>query len=159
VFKRDEDGNATGFSTRFWVYTIIASVIICWIGWRTQDTANKVDAQVSNNTAFVEETNHCLRQVVDVLTTRVGYNDQINSLARRADDLDLRRQAIWEQLVVDLANSNNDDGLNQKALGRFFTANEQIKNDQAALAQAQAELRVEREGSQYPDCAQIEPQR
>lgn len=52
MFEKKADGTYR-FSRRFWVYTTIATVIICWIGWRTQDTANRVDEQVRYNTEFV----------------------------------------------------------------------------------------------------------
>lgn len=149
MFKRKADGTC-GFSTRFWVYTAVATVLICFIGIRTQVAADRAEdalaaskQQAASATDFAAVTNACLAEVVSVLTTRVGYNDRIS-------DLDQRRQAVWEALVDDLAKGGNDDGLNMEALKRFYAANQKIKADQAQLAE-------EREQVQYPRCTQLPP--
>lgn len=151
MFKRKADGTC-GFSTRFWIYTAVASMLIVFIGVRTQVAADRAEdalaaskQQATEAAAFSVATNDCLAQVISVLTTRVGYNDRIA-------DLDLRRQAVWEQLVDDLAKGGNDDGLNMEALQRFYAANQTIKADQARLAE-------EREKNQYPRCTQLQPPR
>lgn len=151
MFKRHDDGTYS-FSTRFWVYSTIATVIICWIGWRTQDTANKVEAQAAATALFANDTNNCLVDVVSVLTTRVGYNDAIAALDQRRQEIDARRQQIWDKLVDDLAASNNSDGLNMAALAHFREANAKLKADQAKLAADQATLVERRDSNQYPEC-------
>ncbi|ASZ74656.1 hypothetical protein KHO57_gp081 [Mycobacterium phage Phabba] len=138
MFEKKSDGTYR-FSRRFWVYTTIATLIICWIGWRTQDTADRVDEQVAYNSEFVINTNECLQQVVSVLTTRVGYNERIA-------ELDSRRQKVWEQLVANLAASDNSAGLNQAALTDFQKELADINADQAETAKLRAE-------NQYPQCA------
>jgi hypothetical protein len=137
MFTRKSDGTYR-FSTRFWVYSVIATLVIAWIGWRTQMTANEVERQAATTSQFSEDTNKCLTDVVAVLTTRIGYNEVIESL-------DKRRQDIWEQLVTDLAIADNSTGLNQAALDRFSKANALLKADQARLIRA-------RESNQYPNC-------
>lgn len=151
MFSKREDGTYS-FSVRFWAYSAIATVIICWIGWRTQDTANKVEDQARATAQFANDTNDCLVDVVRVLTTRVGYNDAIATLDKRRQVIDSRRQAIWDQLVDDLAASNNSTGLDMGALTRFRTANAQLKTDQSALAADTAKLVEQRDNNQYPEC-------
>ena len=142
MFEKKADGTYR-FSRRFWVYTTIATLIICWIGWRTQDTANRVENQVQTNTAFAAQTNDCLKQVVDVLTTRVGYNEEIAKL-------DKRRDTALETLIADLATANNSAGLNIDALSRYRTTIGEIDADSAKLA-------TQREKNQYPNCTQLPP--
>ncbi|WP_218894735.1 hypothetical protein [Mycolicibacterium vinylchloridicum] len=141
VFKKRADGTYR-FSTRFWVYTSIATVIICWIGWRTQATANEVERQAKDTKEYSVQNNDCLKQVVEVLTTRVGYNDAL-------DRLDTRREAIWDSLVDNLAVADNSAGLNQAALYQFQQA-------RAALRQDRVDLIKAREENQYPRCTQIQ---
>jgi hypothetical protein len=131
------------YSTRFWVICAVSAMMFGFIGWRTQDTADRVEDQVNFTTAYGFQTNDCLNQLISVLTTRVGYNEEIAKL-------DARRQQIWEQLVTDLADSEGNTSLNRGALDRFFEANEGIKSDQAKIAQ-------QREKNQYPDCSQDLP--
>ncbi|AEL97758.1 hypothetical protein DANDELION_88 [Mycobacterium phage Dandelion] len=152
MFRRKSDGTYA-LSARFWTYAVIAALIIVWIGIRTQRTANLQEEQARNTTEFAAATNRCLNQVIDVLTTRVGYNDQIAELDRRWSVLDARRQAIWDQLVFDLAQANNSDGLNKQALDRFLTSNAQLKDEIGAIRSEQAKLGERREEVQYPDCA------
>jgi len=137
MFKKDKDGTYS-YSARFWAYAVFATVIICWIGWRTQDTANKVERQAAQTAQFANDTNDCLVDVVKVLTTRVGYNDEIANL-------DARRQMIWDRLVDDLAAADNSAGLSLQALTRFREANAALKVDQAKLI-------AQRETNQYPEC-------
>ncbi|QZE10422.1 membrane protein [Mycobacterium phage ScoobyDoobyDoo] len=141
MFKKTSD-DTYAFSGRFWTYVVIASMFIVWIGWRTQETSNRVEDQVRYNTQFAEETNKCLAEVVGVIKTRATYNDEIA-------ELDARRQAIWEKLVDDLAAANNSDGLNLQALEAFRRANSQLRIDQAQVTK-------ERDKNQYPRCVQIE---
>ncbi|MUL44455.1 hypothetical protein FZI85_17165 [Mycobacterium sp. CBMA293] len=137
MFTRKADGTYR-FSTRFLVYCVIATLVIAWIGWRTQETANEVEHQAATTTKFAEDTNQCLTDVVTVLTTRVGYNEVIEAL-------DKRRQDIWEQLVTDLAIADDNVSLSQAALDRFSKANAVLKADQASLLKARA-------SAQYPHC-------
>lgn len=147
MFRKKADGTC-GFSVRFWVYTAVATVLICFIGIRTQVAADRAEdalaaskQQAAEATAFSVATNDCLKQVISVLTTRVGYNEAL-------ENLDKRRQDVWEQLVADLAKGGNDDGLNLEALKRFQEANTRLKADQTKLA-------AERARNQYPspNCA------
>lgn len=138
------------FSNRFWIYSIIATVIISWIGWRTQATANQVERQAASTSQFASDTNDCLADVVRVLTTRVGFNEEIDALDKRRQDLDLRRQAVWEQLVADLSTSNNA----REPLQRFETNNAAVKAEQAKIREDQAKLVKERATNVYPDCQQ-----
>ena len=150
LYRTKKDGSY-GFSSRFWTYTIIATIIIGWIGWRTQDTANRVQRQSQITTQFAELTNDCLQQVVDTLTTRVGYNDDIAQL----DD---RRQRAWEGLIFSLSAIQTNQTQAQRdeqaepILDQFTAEIRAINADQARLAS-------KREQNQYPNCAQIEPQR
>ncbi|ACH62083.1 hypothetical protein MYRNA_75 [Mycobacterium phage Myrna] len=143
MFTKKEDGTYR-FSTRFWVYTTIATLIICWIGWRTQDTANRVENQVTTNTAFATATNDCLQQVIDVLTTRVGYSDEIAKL-------EARRDGALDKLIADLATSQGDPGLNMTALNEYRATIADVNTDQDELA-------TQREKNQYPNCTQLPPQ-
>jgi cytolysin (calcineurin-like family phosphatase) len=140
MFKKKADGTYA-YSSRFWTYVVIATFFIVWIGVRTQQTADQVENQAAATAEFANETNACLVQVVNVLTTRVGYNDDIAKL-------DERRQAVWEQLVTDLSLGEGNADLNKAALQRFFTVNAEIKKDQAKVAAA-------REKNQYPECSQF----
>lgn len=137
MFKKHEDGTYS-FSVRFWTYACVATVIICWIGWRTQDTANKVEDQAAATAQFANDTNNCLVDVVDVLTTRVGYNDEIAKL-------DARRQMIWDHLVDELAAANGNPALFETALAHFRADNAKLKADQAKVIE-------ERDTNTYPEC-------
>ena len=137
MFRKRADGTFV-FTRRFWVTAIVGCTLICLIGLSTQRTANRTEALTQETRAYADQTNQCLADVVAVLTTRVGYNEQINAL-------DLRRQAVWETLVTDLSLGNGSAAINAAALDKFFDANAVIKQDQAKLAQ-------EREENQYPDC-------
>lgn len=139
VFTKKADGTYR-YSTRFWVVAAIAATLITLIGFSTQRTADRTDALSKETRSYADQTNQCLADVVKVLTTRVGYNEAL-------DGLDKRRQAVWEQLVTDLAASDNSAGLNRAALERFMADNAIVKADQAALVKA-------REANQYPDCPQ-----
>lgn len=154
MYKRNEDGSLS-FTKRFWVYTIIASAIIVWIGYRTQTTADKVEDTTRQTAQFAQDTNNCLADVVDVLTARVGYNEALDALDRRRQAVDAQRQSVWEQLVADLAAADNHDGLNLAALHKFEKANQAIKDEQAAITRDQNNLVSARNSNQYPECPQI----
>lgn len=137
MFHKRADGTYV-FTRRFWVTAFIAGTLICLIGFSTQRTANRTDALSEETRAYANQTNECLVQVIDVLTTRVGYNDEIAKL-------DSRRQQVWENLVTDLSLGEGSAELNRAALSRFFQANQAIKDDQAKIAKL-------REENQYPNC-------
>lgn len=79
LYRKKVDGTYM-LSTRFWVCAIIATVIICYIGWRTQDTADRVENQSML-------TRDCLTQVITALTvarTITNQNDQLSEEQRTA---------------------------------------------------------------------------
>jgi len=138
MMYRKKNGTEYYFTIQFWVVVTVATLVIGFIGWRTQDTANKVEDQAASTAQFANDTNDCLVDVVAVLTTRVGYNEQIAVL-------DARRQSIWDKLVDDLASADNSQGLNMDALARFRVANTALKADQAKLI-------AQRDDNTYPEC-------
>lgn len=153
MFTKKPDGTYR-FSTRFWVVAVISATLISLIGLSTQRTADRTDALSAETRAYAEQTNGCLADVVDVINTRNGYNEAIYRLDDRRNQVDLQRQAIWEQLVTDLAAADNDRGLNLEALNRFQVANAEVKKTQAQIIEDQAKLRQERRETSYPKCPQ-----
>lgn len=85
VYTENRDGSFR-FSNRFWVYTIIASVIICYIGWRTQDTADRVENQSML-------TRDCLTQVISALQVA-------RSVAQENDNLSERQRDAYNAVVT-----------------------------------------------------------
>lgn len=82
---RKKDNGEFGFSRRFWVYTIIATMFIVWIGYRTQMTANRVEEQAVTTREFSAQTSECLNTVLDTLKARTQINienDEISQAER-----------------------------------------------------------------------------
>lgn len=156
-----ETNDDTRWPGRAWVVLFLAGVFVCWIGWNTQVARNETENQAQQTTDFAKQTNDCLSTVITVLKARVGYNEQIDTLDTRRRALDVRRQAVWEKLVSDLARANNSDGLNIEALRSFMTENSKVKSDQAQLAADQDKLTADRNSNAYPDpnCGIKLPQR
>lgn len=100
MYKKKADGTYA-YSGRFWTYVVIATILIAWIGWRTQATADRVEVQAKETAAFAASTNDCLNQVVSTLKERVGYNDRIGELRDR-------RVNSIARLIADLARIDTD---------------------------------------------------
>lgn len=129
----------------------MAGVFVCWIGWNTQMARNETERQAQQTTDFARQTNECLSQVIGTLTTRVGYNEQLDAINQRRVALDIKRQAVWEKLVADLAQANNSNGLNMEALKSFMAANAEVKEGQAKLAADEAKVTADRNANAYPE--------
>lgn len=82
MFTEKSDGSYR-FSTRFWAYTAIATLLIVFIGVRTQLTANRVEQQARETTEFSRVTKDCLNQLIVTLKDRTAYNGQIEDLNDR----------------------------------------------------------------------------
>jgi len=141
----------TRWPGRAWVVLFLAGVFVCWIGWNTQMARNETENQAQQTTDFAKQTNECLSLVIETLKTRVGYNEQLDAISQRRVALDIKRQAVWEKLVADLAQANNSNGLNMEALKSFMTANAEVKAGQAKLAADEAKLQADRNTNTYPD--------
>lgn len=137
MFKKHEDGTYS-FSARFWTYAIIASVIIVWIGWRTQDTANKVERQARETSQFAAANNMCINQILATIKDRNVYTDRLAVLDGVHD------KAVMD-LIVNIAKIDPNlrtperDVVAREVLTKFFTdINEIDKNRADALAQRAA---------------------
>jgi hypothetical protein len=146
-----ETNDDTRWPGRAWVVLFLAGVFVCWIGWNTQTARNETDRQAQQTTDFARQTNECLSLVIGVLKTRVGYNEQLDTINQRRVALDARRQVVWEKLVADLAQANNSDGLNMEALKAFMSANAEVKAGQVKLLADEAKLTQDRNANAYPE--------
>ena len=100
MYKENEDGTRS-FSTRFWVYTVIATLIIIFIGWHTQDTANKVEATAQATAAYAEANNKCINDLLAILQDRTGNNAKLR-------DIEDRRQTRFDQFIADVGSISTD---------------------------------------------------
>lgn len=78
--KTTADGEKIRFTPRFWVIVTVTALLIGFIGWRTQDTADRVDDQAI-------QTRDCLTQVITALTvarTINVENDELSVTQRNA---------------------------------------------------------------------------
>ena len=98
MFKKKDDGTYR-YSGRFWTYAIVASILIVFIGIKTQVAADRADeantlarTQASQAAAFARQTNDCLAQVIVTLTDRSRLNAENERLAG------IERQAIFTLL-------------------------------------------------------------
>lgn len=150
--KKDSDGEYR-LTNRFWFVVAIATILIGVIGWRTQDTADKVQAQAAYNTQVAEQTNDCLNQLLATLKERVSFNDEVSDLRSKRDD-------IWMSFIVALAAIPTDqpqaerDAQAKPVIDKFFSANK-------ALDQARADALANRNEVPYPpeNCGEVKPTR
>lgn len=92
MFKKRE-GGAASLPSQFWIYIIAASLIVCWIGWKTQTTANRVDDQARQTSQFAKATQDCLNSLAGVLKARAliaTQNDEESQIQRNEVALWLR---------------------------------------------------------------------
>ena len=75
MFAQKENGDYR-FSNRFWIYTVIATVVIGFIGFKTQATADKVENQA-------KLTAQCLSQVLSTIDTRTQINAENDEWSQR----------------------------------------------------------------------------
>jgi predicted nucleic acid-binding protein len=135
--NRDDDGEYR-LTNRFWVIVAVAAVIVGYIGWRTQQTADQVQDQTQRTEQFAKQTNDCLNQVVGTLKDRTNLNASL-------DDLVNRRTQIWTNLVVGLAAIDPDmrqperDVAAKLVLQHFFEANGAIDRERADLLRQRAD--------------------
>ena len=87
MFKKKADGSYS-YSGRFWTYVVIATLLIGYIGWKTQATADGTTALNKATVDYATRTNDCLNQVIATITDRSTYNDDIAKLNdRRATNI------------------------------------------------------------------------
>lgn len=142
MFKKNADGSVT-YTRRFWVAVTITMLFISFIGWRTQNTSDRVDAQAARTEQIAQLNNACLNQLLDTLKERVEFNDQVSAV--RTD-----RDQVWMQFFVDLAKINTDlpqqerDRQAAPIIAKFFS-------DNTALDQRRADILSNRNETPYPE--------
>lgn len=86
---RTDPGGAPHHTTfnRVWIYGVVAVFFICWIGVRTQVTANRVEQQAQITAQLAEETQRCFNELAMILQARavlVQQNDDLSQEQRKA---------------------------------------------------------------------------
>lgn len=137
MFKKDENGTYS-FSVRFWAYAVIAGSLIIFIGWRTQDTANKVERQARETSQFAAANNVCINQILATIKDRNVYTDRLAVLDG------VHNKAVMD-LIVNIAKIDPNlrtperDVVAREVLTKFFVDINKIDKDRAdALAQRAA---------------------
>lgn len=64
----------------FWVYLLIAAVVIGWIGVRTQMTADRVEAEAVKTMQFSDQTRECLHELMNALQARAEITENSDRL-------------------------------------------------------------------------------
>lgn len=91
MFRKKADGTYA-FSTRFWVTSFIAAILIVFIGYNTQVARNRTEKLAQETTEYAQQTNDCLSQLITVLSARA-------KIAQENDDLSQeQRKAIFDLL-------------------------------------------------------------
>jgi delta 1-pyrroline-5-carboxylate dehydrogenase len=70
-----------------WVHILVAVSIICWIGVKTQATANRQEKADRETIAFASQTRDCLHELLDVLAVRNQINAEEDELLQQKDDV------------------------------------------------------------------------
>lgn len=94
----------------FWVFLLIAAVLFTGIGFRTQVTANRQEAQDRATVEFTDQTRVCLHELIDALHARARItensdrlnNDQHKALADLITAITAARgEAAYGQVLAD----------------------------------------------------------
>lgn len=125
MFKKKADGEYA-FSARFWTYAAIATLIIAWIGWRTQATANKVEHQATL-------TSECLSQVISSLDARTKINAENDNLSQA------QREAFGEVLRALVAPPQPINGYDVTDPRRQEYVNKVVSDQFAVFQKTQAQ--------------------
>lgn len=139
--KKDDDTYA--FSGRFWTYAVIATVLIGWIGWRTQDAADKTEVLAQQTTEYAKQTNDCLSQVIRVLVDRSSTNKEVE----KVND---HRWELWTTFIVSLSQISTDQPQSERDKEAAPIVNKYL-TDLNQVAKDRAELLARREAAAFPD--------
>lgn len=142
MFHKRDDGTYV-FTRRFWVTATIGVILICAIGFSTQRTANRVEAQARETAEYAQSTNDCLNQVIGTLKERTGFTAAL-------DDLNTRERKALADLLVGLAAIPTDqpqtmrDAQAKPYLTAYFSKVNQVAGDRQDLLDKRA-------AKPYPD--------
>lgn len=156
MFRKHEDGTYA-FSGRVWIYVVIASVLICFIGWRTQTTADRTEALNRETVDYARQTNDCLAQVTKALAIRADTTKQLDSLVDARSSVIDRRSDVWEKFIVDLAQISTDlpqsqrDELAKPIISTFIADDSELDTENAKINTDRASALAYRAANPYPD--------
>lgn len=147
VFTKKKTGDDYRLSTRFWIVAVIAAVVIGWIGWRTQDTADKVEEQAT-------ATSECLSKVIASLDARTKINAENDNLSQ------VQRTAFGEVLRAIVSPPENLSELAAGSLERQAYVEQVVRQQFAIVEDAQAQQEAnEKDRAEHPyppaDCSLV----
>jgi len=164
VFKRKNDGTYA-FSGRFWAYVVIATLIIGWIGYRTQETADHTEQLAWETQAYAAQTQDCLNQLQSILVKRASYSAQINNLQDQYNDNRQRRDDAWSTFIIDLAQISTDqpqverDRQAAPVISKFISDLKKLDDERARILDDRTKALATQADSPIPDphCGQNVP--
>lgn len=89
MLEKKADGTY-GYTVRFWVVASVAAVLIGFIGWRTQDTADRVEDQAI-------ATRDCVTEVITALNVA-------RSVSVENDDLSQKERDAFREVLISISN-------------------------------------------------------
>lgn len=124
----------------FWVYLLIAAVIVGWIGVRTQLTADRLEQESRHSTAFTAQTQKCVHDLVNVLHQRAAITEN-------SDRLNNEQYRIFRDMMIELSrvNTAQERGV---VMNRWVPQIVEAQQRQATLIQSRADHPLPN-----PDCA------
>lgn len=156
MFKKDDEGNYA-FSSRFWAQAIILGLLICAIGFSTQRTANRTEQLSQDTVTYAEQTNDCLKQLLEAVKARAEFTTQLDILIdARASVVD-RRAAVWLEFINDIAKISTDlpqserDRLSRPIIDKFMAASAQIEAENTKINNDRKAALTARAMRAYPD--------
>ena len=121
----------TGRGRAFWVYLLIAAVVIGWIGVKTQATANRLESEAQNSVQFADHTRQCLHELLDALAIRSAITDN-------ADKLNNDQHEALADLITAITAARGEAAYG-KVLADFLPSVVEAQRRQEALLTARAE--------------------
>jgi hypothetical protein len=137
------DNPVTNVPRRIWAIVLIAAVIIGWIGWRTQETANRTEQLSRDTLDYAVQTQDCLNQITATLKYRTAFTPALDKL----EDME---SAALENLVRDVTRINVSSPEDQAALQQSF---KRYLDTVAKTRQARTEIASARGDREYPEPA------
>ena len=113
----------------FWVYLVLAAVVVGWIGVRTQITADRQEAEAARAVAFADQTHQCLQDVVANLRARAAITDN-------ADRLNSEQHRVISEMIAAVATAPLDR--KQEVLDQYLPHIVEAQQRQEALIEDRA---------------------
>lgn len=114
----------------FWVYLVIAVVLVAWIGVRTQMTADRQEREAVTAVQFADHTRQCLSDLVDTLRARAAITDA-------ADRANNEQHRVIREMITAVANTPLDG--KQAILDAYLPQVVQAQQQQEALLNGRAQ--------------------